>query len=40
MTMMGSNSNGVLATDRVGSASRQWQKLQRQQLQNQAERTH
>jgi hypothetical protein len=26
------NTNGVLATDRIGSASQQWQKWQRQQL--------
>ena len=39
MTMMGVNSNGVLATDRVGSASQQWQKWQRQQLQNSVEHT-
>jgi len=33
MTTMGISSNGVLATDPFGPASRQWQKLQRQQLQ-------
>ena len=31
--MMGISSKGVLATDPFGPASRQWQKLQRQQLQ-------
>lgn len=37
--MMGIRTKGILAADRVGPASRQCQKLQRQQLQNQAEHT-
>jgi len=38
MTTMDVSRNGLVAADRV-AASRQWQKLQRQQLQKQAERT-
>ena len=39
MTMVGISSKGVLATDRLGRESRQCQKWQWQQLQNEAEHT-